>query len=150
MTAADAKYVCEHMQTVERLEREALFGRMYDPSWFVPEVEKLAARGKAYTCLTKAGTPAVIGGISVVENVGIPWMCGTDEIADVVIELTRSCRKALKALQECGSITQVQVRSVCFHTVAHRWYGLLGLKKVEKPAGLTDLQFFVFERKFEA
>lgn len=145
LTAAHAQYVCDHMSDAEKKDREAVFGKPYETSWFLPLVLDKMKTGAAYACLLEDGTPAVIGGISVKDEIGSPWMCATDDIFSVVVELTRTCRKAVRALRECGKLQTMQVVSPAFREEAHRWYSLLGLKKTREIAGPTEEILFLFE-----
>lgn len=144
LTEAHARYVCEHIQDIERREREAIYAKPFATQWYLPILLGWAAASPAYACL-KNDAPAVIGGISIEDKIGIPWMLCTDQVNDVVIELTRACRKAVQRLKECGMIEKMVVSSVDFHLDAHRWYRLLGLTKTGDVAGPAHHKFYLFE-----
>lgn len=95
-----------------------------DVTQFAEQV--VAVGGPAYTICAPDGTPAVIGGVTLISpKVGSAWCVGTDAWPRVAIETTRVAQKLMRSLlaQEC---CRIQALSADFHTVSHDWLRLVG------------------------
>tara|TARA_R110000765_G_scaffold129519_1_gene227884 strand:- start:747 stop:1232 length:486 start_codon:yes stop_codon:yes gene_type:complete len=128
MTAFDCTYVCTNMRDADFSETSAL---TYDKTRDAMAKSILNQGGESYTILNKKNQPVLIGG-AYYDNprVATIWLFATDKITirDWWVT-TQFITGLIDRMIESETAHRVQVLSIGWRHVAHKWFPKFGLNK---------------------
>lgn len=143
-TWQDALHVALNMREEDRAEVMAT-SWSEDPFDFA--VECIRSPGIKLAVRDENGVAVCIGGVALNQpGIGQAWLVGTPDIGRLGIEVAHAARKIFKTMMDEGGIHRIQAHSAAFHSWAHQWLSLVGLKEESRlpKYGKNGEEFIVF------